>query len=300
MGHVICISSQKGGVGRTTTSVNLSTAFAVAEKSCLLVDFDPQGHATLGLGGIHSGGKGTIYQALIGKAATHEVVVPTSLEFLHILPSNLDLLQAEAELPRMVAKENRLKDLLSNLKEHYDFILIDTPPGLGLMTVNGLVAADSLLIPLQCGFYAFAGLSPYLRFAAMVKKHLNPVLQLEGILLNMVFAQQTLSSRIADQAKACLSDWIFETVIPWDEAVSQAALRGRPLLLQDMRAACSLRYLDLAKELISRGERSGARGDVDFSSLAKSAKGGNWMETSICEHSQESLQAQREERGMPQ
>jgi chromosome partitioning protein len=279
MGRVICISSQKGGVGKTTTTVNLSTALALAERRCLLVDSDPQGHATLGLDTIHRNGKGTLWHAMAKGVPIRDVVVPTSLAFLHLLPANRELLRAEAELPRIGTKEGRLRGLLEEVKSDYDFILIDTPPALGLLTMNGLVAADSVLIPLQCEFYAFAGLRHYAKFVAVVKEHLNPLLRLEGILLNLLLPEQSLSRRIADEARAWLGGRIFQTIVPWDGTILQSAADGKPLLLQDMKSSASRLYLALAGEVMGKEQGPHPSGEQDFAVLAKSGLGGRIRES---------------------
>jgi chromosome partitioning protein len=251
-GHVICVASQKGGVGKTTTTVNLSTAIAVAEKSCLLVDCDPQGHATQVTASIHGNRKLTLYDAMVGKAGIRDVVVHTSIQFLHLLPANIELLQAEADLPKRARKESVLRSLLSELRRDYDYILIDTPPALGLLTVNGLVASDSLLVPLQCEFYAYTGLKPLLRFVALLREHLHPRLSIRGILLNMLRKDQWISQRIADQARSSMADLVFGTAIPWDPAILECAAHGNSILLQDMTSSSSRRYLDLAREVMGR------------------------------------------------
>jgi chromosome partitioning protein len=250
MGKVICIANQKGGVGKTTTAVNLSTALAMAEKSCLLIDWDPQGHATLGTGIRPQGMRGSLSRALAGKGSAREAVARTALQFLHVLPGQHELLRVEVEWRRGTGKEKALRSLLQDLRREYDYTVIDTPPGLGLMVVNALMAADSLLIPIQCEFYALQGLAPYLRFADLLKRTLHPDILVEGVLLNMFHSGEEISQGIAGEVRSRLGERVFDTVIPWDRHVRESAFHGRPLLLRDLTLPASRRYLSLAREIM--------------------------------------------------
>jgi chromosome partitioning protein len=252
MGKVICIANQKGGVGKTTTAVNLSTALAVAEKSCLLIDWDPQGHATLGTGIRSQGMKGSLSRALSGRGSAREAVVQTALQFLQVLPGQPELLQVEVEWMRKTGKETALRSLLLDLKMDYDYTVIDTPPGLGLMVVNALMAADSLLIPVQCEFYALQGLGPYLRFVDLLKRTLHPAIRAEGVLLNMFHSGEEISVGIAREVRSRWGEQVLDTVIPWDRHVRESAFHGSPLLLQDLTLPVSRRYLSLAREIMDR------------------------------------------------
>ncbi|MEW6669736.1 MAG: AAA family ATPase [Thermodesulfobacteriota bacterium] len=263
MGQVICIANQKGGVGKTTTAVNLSTALALAERSCLLIDCDPQGHASLGAGLNRRALKGTLYHALAGMSPAREAVASTALEFLKVLPGQMELLRVETEWMGRAGKEKALRSILGELKVEYDYTVIDTPPGLGLMVVNALLAADSLLIPLQCEYYALEGLRPYLYFVDLLKRSLHPDIHVEGILLNMFHSGEELSTRIAGQVRSEMEERVFDTVIPWDRHVRESAAQGKPLLLQDITLPASRRYLSLAVEIMDRHDnRKTGKGDL--------------------------------------
>ena len=197
MGHIFCVTSLKGGVGKTTTAVNLSTAFAMAEKKTLLVDCDPQGNATTGMGIDKASLSRTLYHAMTGKASVQDSIVGTEIRFLKTFPAGLDLFRAESELRARREKERILRDLLRELKEVYDYIIIDSPPSFSLLTVNAMTAADSLLIPLQCEFYAMEGIGHHFKMIQFLKKRFNPGLKIAGVLLSMVRPEEDICSRIS-------------------------------------------------------------------------------------------------------
>ncbi len=252
MGRVISIANQKGGVGKTTTAVNLSASLAAAERDCLLIDCDPQGNATTGLGFDRSSlGKG-LYDLLIGAGSEEEAINETVLSRLHLIGSTKDLIGIEVEMVSMEDKEFRLRKGLSGLREKYDFILLDCPPSLGFLTVNALTAADSILIPLQCEYYALEGLSQLLATARAVKRGLNPALSVERILLTMHDKRNNLSQQVADDVREHFRDGVFQTIIPRNVRLSEAPSHGKPILLYDMRSKGAQSYLALARELIGR------------------------------------------------
>lgn len=250
MARIIAVTNQKGGVGKTTTAVNLSASLAAAEKKTLLVDMDPQGNACSGLGLDKDNLETTVYQALLGDELASDVILRSALKHLDVLPANTDLTGAEIELVSMMAREIRLKNLLDPLREAYDYIIIDCPPSLGLLTVNALTAADSVLVPLQCEFYAMEGLTQLMNTVGLIQQQLNPALQIHGILLTMYDSRNNLSRQVQDEIRSHFSDKVFQVVIPRNVRLSEAPSHGLPALLYDAGSRGALAYLDLAKEII--------------------------------------------------
>lgn len=253
MGQVISISNQKGGVGKTTTAVNLAASVAVTEKSCLLVDCDPQGNATTGLGIERSDLKNGLYEFILGSASEENVIIETSVSGLSLIGTTVDLIGAEVEMFSAEEREYLLKKKLMPLKESYDYIFLDCPPSLGFLTLNALTAADSVLVPLQCEYYALEGLNQLLKTFRAVKKGLNPILKLAGILLTMFDSRNNLSFQVAEEVREHFKATVFKTIIPKNVRLSEAPSYGKPILLYDIRSKGAQSYLALASELISRG-----------------------------------------------
>jgi len=257
MSHVIAIANQKGGVGKTTTAINLGASLAVAEKRTLVVDIDPQGNATSGLGVEERDSLSTVYDVLIGDRSVDESILrEVHFPCLDVIPSTRDLVGAEIELVNMREREMILRRALRHIREQYDYILVDCPPSLGLLTLNTLTAADSVLIPIQCEFYALEGLSQLLNTVRLVQKGLNPGLEIEGVLLAMYDARLNLSRQVAAEAREYFGTKVYQTAIPRNVRLAEAPSFGRPIVLYDVLSKGSQCYLALAQELISRKARA--------------------------------------------
>lgn len=253
MARVICIANQKGGVGKTTTAVNLSASLAAAEKKVLLIDIDPQGNSTSGVGLGKEGANGTIYHALLQGSGLKEMIRNTALPYLDMITSNIDLIGAEVELIQEKDRERLLSRLIKEVEAEYDYILIDCPPSLGLLTINSLTAAHSVIIPLQCEYYAMEGLGQLLKTIRLIKQALNPGLEIEGILLTMFDSRNNLSHQVAGEVKKHFKEKVFKTIIPRNVRLSEAPSHGKPVLLYDVHSKGTESYLNLARELMADG-----------------------------------------------
>jgi chromosome partitioning protein len=250
MGKIIVICNQKGGTGKTTTSVNLSAALADLGKKVVLVDMDPQGNSTSGVGVNKNEIKSSAYEVLLHKVQASNAIVKTSITNLDLIPCNIHLTGAEIELVGVLSRETRLKKALSEIKDSYDYIIIDSPPSLGLLTLNALVAADSILIPIQCEFYALEGVSQLLNTISLVRDGLNSGLQIEGVLLTMADFRTNLTVEVINEIRNYFKEKVYQTIIPRNIRLSEAPSYGKPINLYDSTSIGAKKYVELAKEVL--------------------------------------------------
>lgn len=249
MARIIAITNQKGGVGKTTTSVNLAASLGALERKTLLVDIDPQANSTSGLGFDADSIEKSIYEVLIEQFPVEETIKETDIEYLKLLPSNIRLSGAQIELVSMIARERKLQAVLESIDDDYDYILIDCPPSLGILTLNALTAAKSVLIPIQCEYYALEGVGQLLNSIRLVQKNLNPDLTIEGILLTMSDNRLNLSKQVSDEVRSYFEDKVYNTVIARNVKLSEAPSFGKPIILYDILSVGAKAYLELAKEV---------------------------------------------------
>lgn len=253
LGRTIAITNQKGGVGKTTTSVNLSACLAYLGKKVLLIDIDPQGNATSGVGINKGDTQYCIYDVLIDDEEIENVIKETKVENLSLVPATIQLAGAEVELVSTISREVRLKHALENVKDRYDYVIIDCPPSLGLLTINALTAADAVIIPVQCEFYALEGLSQLLSTVRLVQKHLNQELYIDGVVLTMLDARTNLGIQVIEEVKKYFQDKVYKSIIPRNVRLSEAPSHGEPIIIYDPKSRGAEIYLELAREVIKNG-----------------------------------------------
>jgi chromosome partitioning protein len=254
MGKVIAIANQKGGVGKTTTSINLAASLAVLEKKVLMVDADPQANATSGIGFDIRSIKTSIYECLIDQVDPKGIVLNSEMKGMDLIPSHIDLVGAEIEMLNMPNRERILKHVIEKIKDEYDYVLIDCSPSLGLITVNALTAADSVLIPVQCEYFALEGLGKLLNTIKIIQSNLNPALAIEGFLLTMYDARLRLSNQVVEEVKKHFQNMVFETIIQRNTKLSESPSFGKPVILYDANSTGAINYLNLAKEMLQKNK----------------------------------------------
>jgi len=254
MGRVLAIANQKGGVGKTTTAVNLAACLALHRKKVVAIDIDPQGNTTSGLGIDRRRIRRSIYHVLVEETPIKEVILPTAIRRLHLVPATIDLAGAEIEMVSLVAREARLRQALRSIRDEYDFLLIDCPPSLGLLTINALTAADQVLIPIQCEYYALEGLGQLLHTIRVVQSRLNPDLEIEGVVLTMFDGRTNLSIQVAEEVKRHFREKVHRAVVPRNVRLSEAPSHGKPVILYDPHCRGAEVYRDLAREVMGNGE----------------------------------------------
>jgi chromosome partitioning protein len=252
LAKIISIANQKGGVGKTTTSINVSSLLAAAEKRTLLIDIDPQANSSSGIG--VNNHNPSVYEVLIGAKKINEVIINTYMPFMDILPSNINLVGAEIEMVEVPNRETLLKSALAEAEQNYDFVIIDCPPSLGLLTLNALTSSNSVLIPVQCEYFALEGLGQLLNTINIVKQHFNKNLSIEGVLLTMFDSRLRLSQQVADEVRKYFGDKVFKTMIHRNVRISEAPSYGKPIILYDAVSTGSKNYMALASELLERNE----------------------------------------------
>lgn len=254
MSRVIAIANQKGGVGKTTTAINLSAALAVAEKRVLLIDADPQGSSTRGLGLKRQTDLPGLYEALLNGSTLSDVCMPTELEFLKVAPSSRNLIGLEVELLGMEKREYRLRKTIESVKDKFDYVYVDCPPSLGILTLNSLAAADGVLIPVQCEYMALEGVSDLIETLKRVKRSINPSLRIEGVLLTMYDERTNLSRQVAAEIRKYFNNLVYETIIPRNVKIGEAPSFGKPVLLYDIKSRGAVSYMNLAREVLDHDQ----------------------------------------------
>jgi len=251
LGRIIAIANQKGGVGKTTTAINLAACFAVAERKTLLVDIDPQANTTSGMGVDHNKVENSTYEVLLKDSKIEQAIQATQIQYLDLMPSSIRLVGAEVELVNLIAREKVLRQAINTIQAQYDYILIDCPPSLGLLTLNSLSAADTVLIPIQCEYYALEGLSQLLKTIRLVQKNLNPKLEIEGVLLTMFDNRLNLSHQVADDVRQFFGDKVYKTIIHRNVRLSEAPSFGKPVIMYDAVSKGAENYMNLAEEILT-------------------------------------------------